>query len=569
MLSLNSYEGQIFLQGILNAFQTSYILFDPNKRIMSMFLADSLSSEVNIDNAQFQSFVDDIITHRESKKEYLHSDKKNIFIHGIPISSAHHLFGILIIFPNHKDPLDIEYENMAIDLKTIFESTYNVIFVTDGNGVALRANTACEKLWGIKKSDFIGRSMMDLEKEGFFHPSATRLVLESKKKVSIIQKTHTGKTLLVVGTPVMDETGKIIRIINASRDITEIDQLKRDLQESKEISERYQREIQRLRLSDLKSNNKVIYRSQVMERLIELAKKIAEFDSTVLITGESGVGKEVLASLIHESSPRFEKPFVKINCGAIPETLLESELFGYEKGAFSGASKDGKMGLFQTADQGTIFLDEIGEMPLPLQVKLLRVLQEREILPIGGTSPIKVDNRIIAATNKNIENLIQQGKFREDLYYRLNVIPLEIPPLRNRKDDIPILVDFFTKNFNTKYGTHKKFSLEAVQQMQKYEWKGNVRELQNCVERLIVTLNHDEVKIEDVITLLSFNPIDTILPFGNQYDSDLKETLSLIEKNVLETAVKRHKTTVQIAKVLNLTQSAVSKKLKKYNIPLK
>lgn len=570
MVNLKSYEGQIFLQETLNAFQTSYILFDLNKRILAMFLSDSLSNEVNIDNENFHRFLDNIIQHKEPKKELLHFfHEKNILVQGIPINSADHTFGILTFFPDHKDSTDIEYENMAIDLKTIFESTYDAIFVADGNGVALRVNSACERLWGIKKEDFIGRSTLDMEKEGFFHPSVTRLVLESKKKSSTIQKTRTGKTLLVVGTPVMDENGKILRIINASRDITEIDQLKQELQESKEISERYQREIQKLRLKDQKSLKKIIYRSSIMEKLIEQAKKVAEFDSTVLISGESGVGKEVLANIIHESSNRFEKPFVKINCGAIPESLLESELFGYEKGAFTGANKDGKMGLFQLADHGTIFLDEIGEMPLPLQVKILRVLQEREIQRIGGTKPIKVNIRVIAATNKNLKELIQQGNFREDLYYRLNVVPLEIPPLRKRKEDIPVLVDYFTRNFNSKYGTHKKFSLEAIQEIQKFEWKGNIRELQNCVERLIVTMNDDEVKLEEVKTLLAYNTNDATLPFGIQYDYDLKETISLVEKYILEHAVKKHKTTVKIAQVLNLTQSAVSKKLKKYKIPLK
>jgi PAS domain S-box-containing protein len=568
----NNEAEQILLQELLNAFQTPYILFDHNKHIKAMFLTDFLSNSFDISSEAFQRFLQQMTKTGKSKTvtvPLVNGDK--ILVQGRPVYHAGHLAYIAVILQSsiYKDDALDEYQNMAIDLKTIFESSYDVIFVSDGNGIALRVSSACEWLWGKKQEEMVGRSVYDLEREGAFRPSVTRLVLESKQKVSSIQKTSTGRTLLVVGTPVMDHEGNITRVINASRDITEIEKLQRELQEMKTISKRYQQEIEQLKNRE-KQFKKLIFRSQAMEKLIEQVKKLAEFNSTVLITGESGVGKEIIASLIHEWSNRSDKPFVRLNCGAIPETLLESELFGYEKGTFTGANKEGKTGLFYAANNGTLFLDEITEMPLSLQVKLLRFLQEGEIQRIGSIKPIHVDVRVIAATNRNIQDLIKQGKFREDLFYRLNVIPLEIPPLRQRKEDIPPLVDHFTKNFNDQYGTYKSFSAEAIQMLQQYEWKGNVRELQNIVERLMITSNHPVIDFQHVNSLLPNLPANgTDLQFEIQGDVDLPKTLELVEKQILSYASKKYRTTVEIAKALHINQSTVSRKLKKYNLTLR
>jgi PAS domain S-box-containing protein len=463
-----------------------------------------------------------------------------------------------------------EYENMSIDLKIIFESSYDVMFVADGKGTALRVSSACERLWGKKKEEFIGRNTLDFENEGVFTPSITRIVLEQKRKVSVVQKTCTGRTLMVVGTPVIDSNGNVTRIINASRDITEIDQLQNELKEMKEITERYMREIQQLKLQETPPQKKLIYRSKEMEHLVDHVKNIARYDSTVLITGESGVGKEIIASLLHEWSNRFDKPFIKINCGAIPESLMESELFGYEKGAFTGGNKEGKHGLFYAANQGTIFLDEVTEIPLPLQVKLLRVLQEGEIRRVGSIEPAFINVRIIAATNKNMEELIKQGRLREDLYYRLNVIPIEVPPLRGRKEDIPPLANFFTKKFNEQYGTYKTLSPETIHEILQHEWKGNVRELKNFIERILITSNSDNIRHNDVKNLLGYHSTyNSHLQLEILDDVDLTETLALVEKRILEHASKKYTTTVDIAKALNIGQSTVSKKLKKHRINLK
>jgi transcriptional regulator with PAS, ATPase and Fis domain len=284
----------------------------------------------------------------------------------------------------------------------------------------------------------------------------------------------------------------------------------------------------------------------------------------VLILGESGVGKEMVANLIHETSDRKNSPFIKVNCGAIPENLLESELFGYEGGAFTGAKKEGKMGLFELANKGTLFLDEIAEMPLALQVKLLRVLQEREVMRVGGVKPVAVNVRIIAATNRNLHEDVQKGNFREDLYYRLNVIPLSILPLRERREDILPLASYFIEQFNQKYLTKKTLSAETAEAFELYNWPGNVRELQNIVERLIVMSDGDEIQhlhLPEEITNLSSNrdkvQVLDILP--------LKECMEMAEKQLLRLAKQKYSSTVKIADALQVNQSTISRKLQKLN----
>jgi Transcriptional regulator containing GAF, AAA-type ATPase, and DNA binding domains len=248
--------------------------------------------------------------------------------------------------------------------------------------------------------------------------------------------------------------------------------------------------------ADIKKVGNIIFRSKKMEEVIRLCLEVAKSDATVLIRGESGVGKELIADLIHENSYRGGKQIVKINCAAIPENLLESELFGYKKGAFTGAISD-KKGKFELAEGGTIFLDEIGDLPPSLQAKLLRVIQTKEIEPIGGTTK-KVNVRIIAATNRNLEELVREGKFREDLYYRLNVVPIFIPPLRERKEDIRPLVDFFLEKFNKKYGKNISISKGAMLIFEDYDWYGNVRELENLVERLVITSSDLVITPDDI-----------------------------------------------------------------------
>ncbi|EEK74303.1 sigma 54-interacting transcriptional regulator [Bacillus mycoides] len=460
--------------------------------------------------------------------------------------------------------MEIEYiKDLNKDLHAILSSIYDEILVVNHKGELIRySETVINDFWGSNLKDLLGKNLLDLEKKGLFSPSVTRLVLEKQKKVSVVQETKSGRKILAVGNPVFNENGELHRIIIASRDITEATRLKTELHEIKKISEQYKKELDDFKNKD-RFLKKLIYCSPKMEQIINQAKKIADFSSNVLISGESGVGKEVIAQAIHQLGNRSSKPFLKLNCGAIPETLLESELFGYTKGAFTGADKNGKEGYFKRADQGILFLDEIGEMPLHLQVKLLRVLQEQEVIPIGSTTPMKINVQIIAATNKSLEKMVESGTFREDLFYRLNVIPLRVPSLRERMEDVPVLAFHFLQQLNKKYNKNYHLTPDALNLLEFYSWPGNVRELQNMIERLVVSADDPVIEAEFVSKFLTpgydFNkskPVITrVLP--------LQEALHSVEEQLILLAMKQYKTTTRAAKALGISQSSVSRKYQK------
>ncbi|PEX89342.1 sigma 54-interacting transcriptional regulator [Bacillus cereus] len=460
--------------------------------------------------------------------------------------------------------MEIEYiKDLNKDLHAILSSIYDEILVVNHKGELMRySETVINDFWGNNLKDLLGKNLLDLEKKGLFSPSVTRLVLEQQKKVSVVQETKNGRKILAVGNPVFSENGELHRIIIASRDITEATRLKTELHEIKKISEQYKKELDDFKNKD-RFLKKLIYCSPKMEQIINQAKKIADFSSNVLISGESGVGKEVIAQAIHQLGKRSSKPFLKLNCGAIPETLLESELFGYTKGAFTGADKNGKEGYFKRADQGILFLDEIGEMPLHLQVKLLRVLQEQEVIPIGSTIPTKINVQIIAATNKSLEKMVEAGTFREDLFYRLNVIPLQVPPLRERMEDVPVLAFHFLQQLNEKYNKNYHLTPDALNLLEFYSWPGNVRELQNMIERLVVSADDPVIEAEFVSKFLTpgydfkkSKPVITrVLP--------LQEALHSVEEQLILLAMKQYKTTTKAAKALGISQSSVSRKYQK------
>ncbi|HBK52550.1 MAG TPA: hypothetical protein DDZ44_01245, partial [Syntrophomonas wolfei] len=369
---------------------------------------------------------------------------------------------IMLVVTNVRDitelnELEREFKKMVglreRELDAVFESSYDGLYITDGEANTLRLNEAFERILGVKAEECIGRNMRELVAEGVYSRSGTLLALEKQDQVTITLQAKTGKTALVTSTPIRDEHGNIILVVTNVRDISELNELQEKLGHAEGLSRFFQSELQEMKL-----RTQCVIHSSKMRELISMVVRIAAVDSTVLIQGESGVGKELVANTIHSNSNRGEQPMIKINCGAIPENLLESELFGYEPGAFTGASKQGKVGMFEVADQGILFLDEIGDLPLGLQVKLLRVLQDKEILRVGGTKPIKVDVRIIAGTNYNLKEMVEKKLFRKDLFYRLNVIPITVPPLRERREDIPILANHFLDNFNHKHGMNKKLS---------------------------------------------------------------------------------------------------------------
>ncbi|GHH97736.1 sigma 54-interacting transcriptional regulator [Neobacillus kokaensis] len=460
--------------------------------------------------------------------------------------------------------MEIEYiKDLNKDLNAILSSIYDEILVVNAKGELIRySENIIQDFWQVDLQELIGKNVLELEDQGLFTPSVTRLVIEKKKKVSVVQETKSGRKILAVGNPVFNEKNELDRIIVASRDITETTRLKSELQEMKKISEQYKKELDNFKSKD-RFLKKLIYCSPKMEKIMNQVQKIAEFSSTVLLNGESGVGKEVIAQAIHHLGSRSHKPFLKLNCGAIPENLLESELFGYAKGAFTGADKNGKDGYFKQADGGILFLDEIGEMPMHLQVKLLRVLQEQEVIPVGSTTPIKVNVQIVAATNKKLSKMVEEGTFREDLFYRLNVIPIQIPPLRERTEDISLLAFHFLQQLNEKYNRNYHLTPDAVNVLEFYSWPGNVRELQNIIERLVVTADHAAIDAEFVSQFLSLGyenkkmkPVITrVIP--------LQEAIDHVEEQLIMLAMKQYKTTTKAAKALGISQSSVSRKYQK------
>lgn len=383
-----------------------------------------------------------------------------------------------------------------VHLNAIIEHSFDGIFITDGKANVLRINSAYESITGLKKEDVLGKNMTDLVKRKVISDSGSLIVIRKKTPVTLHQQFRTGKEALVTSSPIFDSTGKLIMVVTNVRDLTEIFSLKDAVQRKTAALERLRLELAHLQETVIK--DELVMKDEAALSALLLANRVSPMDTTVLLLGETGVGKEVLAHYIYQNSRRSHGSFIKVNCGAIPESLIESELFGYESGAFTGANRNGKIGLFELANKGTLFLDEIGELPKAMQVKLLRALQEQEIMRVGGTKPIQINTRIIAATNRNLKDMVKQGKFREDLYYRLTVFPISLPPLRQRpKDIIPLAESFLTK-LNQKYSFQKHFSPYSCRVLQEYAWPGNIRELKNIVERAIIISSEDEIRPEDL-----------------------------------------------------------------------
>ncbi|MDZ4133543.1 MAG: sigma 54-interacting transcriptional regulator, partial [Dethiobacteria bacterium] len=380
------------------------------------------------------------------------------------------------------------------------------------------------------------------------------------------QSHRDGRKLLATGTPAFNTDGSIFRVIVNTRDITRLNRLKQQLEEAELFKNRYQQELLELRQGYLKSGE-IVAASPAMLELLKVAQRIAAADSTVLLTGESGSGKGMVARYIHNSSPRHNKPFTIVNCGAIPENLLESELFGYAGGAFTGAKREGKIGKLELANEGTLFLDEITELPLNLQVKLLHVLQEEVICRIGGTREVKLNLRFIAATNRDIVRLVEEGRFREDLYFRLDVIPLLVPPLRERREDIKILAEQFLKKLNRRYLQHKTITPEVEDYLQKYNWPGNVRELENLIERMMIVVEGEEIGVQHLPGHLVFREpgIESATTTAGRI-KPLKEARAVMEKELLAGALRCCRTTYEMADLLEVDQSTVVRLLKKYNL---
>ncbi|WP_251025038.1 MULTISPECIES: sigma-54-dependent Fis family transcriptional regulator [unclassified Bacillus (in: firmicutes)] len=450
--------------------------------------------------------------------------------------------------------------NRALD--AIIENSYDGIYITDQDGITLYTNSAIERITGIPKEYYIGKSVDQLIKRGILNTSVTHKVVKLRRTVSVVQDNFAGKETLITGSPVFNAEGDIEQVVTNIRDLSDLNELMHELTKANELNNQYKQEIEKLR--KITSKDGVVFVSDKMKMIYEIAERISDIDATVLILGETGVGKDVLARNIYNRSIRSKKgDFIKINCGAIPADLLESELFGYEGGAFTGANQKGKPGMFELAESGILFLDEVGELPLQLQVKLLRALQEREIQRIGGTKPKKIDVRIIAATNRNLSEMVKSGDFREDLFYRLNVIPITIPPLRERREDILALTDLFLTKANEQYKFSKEIDSRLKEYFYQHDWPGNVRELINIVERLVVLTDNRILSINDLPE--EYQPENRNQPNLNA-TLTLKEAVEKAEKEILTKAAQTYQTTYEIAEALESSQATIVRKLKKYRL---
>ena len=454
--------------------------------------------------------------------------------------------------------------------KTVFESSSDGIWICDKNGRVVLINRASEKLGGLKKEDIIGTKVSDLvKKRKLYSNYVTDEVIQTKRVVSQLQHVkNTKKTVLCTGIPVFDRNGRVSLVVINERDITQLEALKIQLEETRKEKDRYKNELTELSMLELK-RQKIVSESDQMREILKTALKLARLEVTdILLLGESGTGKGLLAKFIHNNSKRKKKPFIQINCAALPENLLEAELFGYEKGAFSGAREQGKPGLFELAHEGTLFLDEIGELPFSVQAKLLKYLDDHKVQRLGGIKAKSIDCIIIAATNQDIEKFVGQKKFRKDLFYRLNILTIKIPPLRERPEDIFELANSFLHQYNRKYKQKKKLNPLALSLLQSYSFAGNVRELKNIIKKAVV-MSEEEVIDSVILSSIGKEVLEDRWEVrgSDKKINNLVDMLSALEKEMLKNAMRHCKSTREMARFLNISQPTVVRKLKKHSLP--
>jgi len=460
--------------------------------------------------------------------------------------------------PSRRDGTVMEQLNAIVD------SSFDGLWICDGEGRVVRINKASEEINDIRAEQVVNRKMEDLVAEGLIDRSVTLEVLKSHAAVTMIQNLKNGKQVLVTGNPVFDESGKISLVVVNDRDITELNKLRAELEETRALSSRYRKELSNVYWKD-DLLPEIVVRSEAMHRVLSTAFRVAEVDSTILIQGESGVGKGLVAKLIHRASKRKDGPFIRVDCGAIPEPLIESELFGYEAGAFTGALSKGKPGYFEMAEAGTLFLDEIGELPKNIQVKLLRFMEENEVVRIGGTKQKKIDTRIIAATHRDLEAMVEERSFRKDLFFRLNVVPLRVPPLRERKEDVPPLIHHFLNKYNAKCGTAKVLRGSAVDCLCVYPFPGNIRELANLMEQLVVLSSNREIDLKDLPSVVrSVSSREREVPESMGWN--LRAAVESLERETLRRAIKEFGSQRRAAGPLGVNQSTLARKMRKYGL---
>jgi PAS domain S-box-containing protein len=455
------------------------------------------------------------------------------------------------------------YSMEAADFEAVFEAimrnSKDGLFITDHEGTVIMVNRATEKMVDFDVSKILGRNVREIVAAGFYDKSVALEVLKKKQPVSMIQVSRNGQRILATGIPIFGDNGNIRFVLVNDRDITSLENLTDSLEEEL-LGRDVHYEFSDLGLAATELQDFVV-KAAAMHEVMKTAVRAARYDLTLVITGHSGVGKSMIARMVHRLSERRNGKFVDVNCGAISDSLIESELFGYEKGAFTGASPQGKKGLFEIADKGTLFLDEIGEIPMHLQVKLLRFLEGGEVVRVGGLKSIKVNTRVIAATNRNLEEMVEKGSFRSDLYFRLNVVPLRIPSLAERKEEIGPLIDFFLARFNREYKVSKTISRAVKNSLLSYTFPGNIRELENLVKRLVTMTEDEDIKIHHLPERLLKAAANSSVPADREAGG--MEDVRDLELQKIQEAVNKYGSQHKAATALGLSQSTVSRKLKR------
>ncbi|MBS7526733.1 sigma 54-interacting transcriptional regulator [Fusibacter paucivorans] len=444
-------------------------------------------------------------------------------------------------------------------IKQIFDRSFDGIFVTDSEGYVIFINHTAAHHLNRSVENTIGLNVNELMQMGIYDRSAALEAIKQKRTITMRVKTITGNSIST-SLPII-ENDKVLMTITNVRSEKTLDSYIKELEYERATAQRYRSAANYLSEVNKKSRL-IIAKSKSMETIINTAQNIATTDCTVLISGESGTGKEVLSRFIHLNSTRSDEPFIPVNCAAIPHELIESEFFGYEKGAFTGANQQGKPGFFEMANNGTLFLDELGDMPISMQSKLLRALETGEIQRLGGTTRIKTNVRVITATNKNLHQLMTEGKFRDDLYYRISVIPFQLPPLRERPEDIVELSNHFLQEYNLKYNANKYFSDRSMLSLMDYAWPGNIRELRNIIERIFIITQGDQLEISKQM----INHQHSRMTSASEYaELDLKNYMREVEKHYIYRALEKHEGRIgETADYLGIHRTLLYKKLKQF-----
>lgn len=531
------------LIGFINHLENPVILcnetgeiLDFNEQMKKILSFVGLEKPLNI------SVIDKTFNKNKSKRKKIKLRDLNVFVD---------------IYNTKNDDNQLQYiylfeKSMITDkvVEDIIEHIDEVVVIFNKDGIIEKMNRLCDEILPFKRREVLGRKIDKLVYMGLVEEPIIKTMLQVKKKIYKNIVYPGGKLIAYTAVPICDNKGEIKGGVLTGRDISRVIEL--DLPKSKNVS--------------TITNYKYISKSKIMDNIKEVVKRAAASDSSIFITGESGVGKEIIARNICKYSSRRNKPFIAINCGAIPNELLESEFFGYEEGSFTGAKKSGKKGLFEQANGGTIFLDEIGELPLQMQKKLLRVIQENTITRVGGTKPIKIDVRYVSATNISSDDLHNNLKFRQDLYYRLSVIPIKIPPLRERKEDIIPLVEYFLDLYNTKYNREVKISSKVMDLLNKHSWPGNIRELKNIIERFVVLSVKNTIGEDEFNMLINLDDIsretDASSPIAVNGIVNLNEAYKMLDQIIIPRAIDKYGSITKASKQIGIDSSTIHRKIK-------